>query len=102
LGAGRQGEPLVDLVGAPQVAMHGITLDSAVAYENTKLAAAIDALAATIDETPVDGTVSASGTGTFTSTPAKDGRAVDKAAVLAALDQQLAAIGTPASSTMDV
>ena len=40
--------------------------------------------------------------GTFSFSPAKDGRAVDKAALLAALDQQLAALGTPASITMAV
>ena len=40
--------------------------------------------------------------GTFSVSPAKDGRAVDKAALLTALDQQLAALGTPASITMAV
>ena len=40
--------------------------------------------------------------GTFSATPAKDGRAVDKAALVTALDQQLAALDTPASITMAV
>ena len=102
LAAGRQGEPLANLIGAPQAAIHGVTLDSAVAYDRDKLAAAVDALATTIDQTPVDASVSAGEDGTFSFTPAKDGRAVDKAALLTALDQQLAALDTPASIAMAV
>ena len=52
LAAGRQGEPLADLIGGPQVAIHGMTLDSAVAYDRDKLAAAVDRLAAAIDRDP--------------------------------------------------
>ena len=102
LAAGRQGEPLANLIGAPQAAIHGVTLDSAVAYDHDKLAAAVETLATTIDQTPVDASVSAGQGGTFSVSPAKDGRAVDKAALLTALDQQLAALGTPASITMAV
>ena len=102
LAAGRQGEPLANLIGAPQAAIRGVTLDSAVAYDRDKLAAAVDTLAATIDQTPADASVSAGQGGTFSVSPAKDGRAVDKAALLTALDQQLAALGTPASITMAV
>ncbi len=79
-----------------------MTLDSAVAYDRDKLAAAVDALATSIDQTPTDATVSASAGATFAVSPAKDGRAVDKAALLAALDQQLAALGTPDSIAMTV
>jgi vancomycin resistance protein YoaR len=102
LAAGRQGEPLLNLIGAPRAAIQGTTLDSAVTYDRDKLAAAVETLATTIDETPVDATVSAGQGATFTSTPAKDGRAVDKATLLAALDRQLAALGTPASIKMTV
>jgi vancomycin resistance protein YoaR len=102
LAAGRQGEPLADLIGAPQTAIHGVTLDSAVAYDRDKLAAAVETLATTIDETPADASVSAGQGGTFSVSPAKEGRAVDKAALVTALDQQLAAIGTPASIAMAV
>ena len=102
LAAGRQGEPLANLIGAPQAAIHGLTLDPAVAYDRDKLAAAVDTLATTIDQTPVDAYVSAGEDGTFSFSPAKEGRAVDKAALLTALDQQLAALGTPASITMAV
>jgi vancomycin resistance protein YoaR len=102
LAAGRQGEPLANLIGAPQAAIHGVTLDSAVTYDRDKLAAAVDALAATIDQTPVDATVSAGGDGTFSSTESKDGRAVDRAALQSALDEQLAKLDAPASIAMPV
>ena len=102
LAAGRQDEPLANLVGAPRAAIDGVTLDSAVAYDRDKLAAAVEALATATDQTPVDATVSAGQDGTFSISPAKDGRAVDRAALQAALDQQLATLGTPASITMTV
>jgi vancomycin resistance protein YoaR len=102
LAAGRQGEPLGRLIGAPHAAIHGVTLDPAVAYDRDKLAAAVDTLATAIDQTPADASVSAGQGGTFSVTSAKGGRAVDKAALLTALDQQLAALGTPATITMAV
>ncbi len=102
LAAGRQGEPLADLIGAPQTAIHGVALDSGVTYDRDKLAAAVDSLATTIDETPVDASASADQDGTFSASPSKDGRAVDKAGLLTALDQQLAALGTPDSIAMAV
>jgi vancomycin resistance protein YoaR len=102
LAAGHQDNLLADLIGAPQAARQGVTLDPAVTYDRDKLAAAVKGLAATIDQTPVDAFVSAGEGGSFGVSPAKDGRAVDEAAVLAALDPQLASLGTPASITMDV
>jgi vancomycin resistance protein YoaR len=102
LAAGRQGAPLANLISAPKVAIHGVTIDSGVAYDHDKLAAAVDALASTIDQTPVNASVSAGLGGTFSVSPAKGGRAVDRATLLTALDQQLAALGTPASITMAV
>ena len=100
--AGRQGEPLANLISGPQVALHGVTLDSAVAYDREKLTAAVETLARTTDQTPVDATVSAGPGGTFAVSPAKDGRAVDKAALLTALDQQLGALDTPEAITTAV
>ncbi len=102
LSAGRQGGPIASLIGAPRAAIHGVTFDSAVAYDRDKLAAAVETLAATIDQTPADASVSAGQGGTFSVSSARDGRAVDKTALLTALDQQLAALGTPASITMAV
>jgi vancomycin resistance protein YoaR len=100
--AGRQGEPLANLIGAPRIALRGVTLDSAVAYDHDKLAAAVETLATRIDQTPADASVSAGQGRTFSVSPAKDGRAVDKAALQTTLDQQLAALGTPASIAMAV
>ena len=102
LAAGRQGEPIANLIGGPQAAINGVTLDSAVTYDRDKLAAAVDSLATTIDQTPMDAFVSAGQDGTYSVSPAKDGRAVDKAALLTALEPQLAALGTPASIAMAV
>ena len=102
LAAGRQADPLLNLIGAPKAAINGVSLDSAVAYDHDKLTAAVETLATSIDQTPVDATVSGGQAGTFSTTPSKDGRAVDKAALLTALGQQLAALDTPASITMAV
>ena len=103
LAAGRQGEPLANLIGAPQTAIHGVTIEpSVVAYDRDRLADAVETLATTIDQTPVDAVVSGSQGGTFSVSPAKDGRAVDKVALLTALDQQLAALDTPGSIAMTV
>src|SRR5256714_939493 len=102
LAAGRQGGPIGRLIGAPRAAIRGVTLDPAVAYDRAKLAAAVDTLAATIDRAPADASVSAGQGATFSASPAREGRAVDKAVLLTALDQPLAALGTPASVTMAV
>ena len=100
--AGRQ-EPLADLIGAPRAAVHGVSLDGAVAaYDRDKLAAAVEALAASIDRTPADASVTADKAGTFSVTAATVGRAVDKTALLTALDQELTARDTPASIKLAV
>ncbi|MEA2610295.1 MAG: hypothetical protein QOG32_21, partial [Chloroflexota bacterium] len=102
LATGREGGPLGILIGAPRAAINGVTLDSAVAYDHDKLAAAVETLATNIDQTPADASVSAGQGGTFSVTSEKVGRAVDRAALLTALDQQLAALATPPSITMAV
>jgi vancomycin resistance protein YoaR len=102
LAEGRQGEPLEALIGAARAAIHGVTLDSAVAYDHDKLVATVDTLATSIDRTPVSAYVSAGEGGTFGVTPATEGRAVDKAALLTALEQQVGALDAPASITMAV
>ncbi len=103
LAAGRQGEPLANLISAPQAAINGVTIDSPVdvVFDRARLSAAVEALAATIDQEPVDATVSA-GDGTFGFTPSSEGRAVDTAALLAALDEDLGSLDTPASIAMAV
>jgi vancomycin resistance protein YoaR len=102
LSAGRLTGPLMNLIDAPRAAINGVTLDPEVAYDHDKLAAAVDALATSIDQAPVDATATAGIGGRFTVSPAKDGRAVDKAAVLTALDAQLAALEAPAEITAAV
>jgi len=102
LAAGRGGEPLANLIGAPQAAIHGVTVASAVSFDRAKLAAAVDALAAGIDQPAVDASIAADASGAYTVVAAKDGRSVDKAAVLAALDQKLAALDSPAQIAFDI
>ena len=96
LAAGRGGEPLLNLIGAPQAAIHGVTVASAVSYDRAKLAAAIDAIAAGIDQQAVDASIRADAGGGYTVVAAKDGRELDKGALIAALDQKLAALDSPA------
>jgi vancomycin resistance protein YoaR len=102
LAAGRRADPLSNLIGEPRSALRGVTLESAVTYDRDKLASAVETLATTIDQTPVDASVAAGQDGTYIVSAAKDGRAVDQAALLTALDPQLAALGTPASIAMAV
>ena len=102
LAEGRQDEPLANLVSTARAAIHGVTLDSAVAYDHDKLAATVKTLAKSIDQTPSNAFVSAGQDGRYSVLPAKDGRAVDKAALLTALDQQLTNLETPASITLEV
>ena len=94
---GRRSEPLANLIGVPQAALHGVTLDPAVVYDHDKLAAAVDAVAATTYQNPTDAFVWEGPGETFHVSLAKDGHAVDKTALMAALEAQLAALGTPAS-----
>ncbi|HEY4752675.1 MAG TPA: VanW family protein, partial [Candidatus Limnocylindrales bacterium] len=101
LAAGRVGEPLADLIGGPQAALHGITLGSAVTYDRAALASTVDRIASSLDQTPIDASVAATG-GAFTASPAKDGRAVDKTTLLTALDRQLSSLDAPAQIALDV
>jgi vancomycin resistance protein YoaR len=101
LAAGRDGEPLADLIGAPRLALHGVTVASAVTYDRTKLAAAVDAMAAAVDITPSDAAITRTG-GSYAVVAARNGRAVDKAALMAALDQTLAALDAPREVSFDV
>jgi vancomycin resistance protein YoaR len=101
LSAGRVA-PLADLIGAPRAAIHGVELRPAVTYDRGKLEAAVDRLAATIDRAPTDASIAAGGHGLFVVTAATIGHAVDKTALLASLDEQLAAEDAPASISVNV
>ncbi len=102
LAAGRQGEPLANLIGAPQAAIRGVTVASAVTYDRAKLLAAVDAVASTVDQAPTDASVAPASGGAFTVVSAANGRAVDKAALLATLDQKLTALDSPSEIKVDV
>src|SRR5215217_1237295 len=102
LAAGHQDEVIAGLIGEPQAAIRGVTLDSAVVYDRDKLSAAVAHLAGIVDRKPIDAVVSAAAHGTFSVSPAKDGRAVDRSALVTALEEQLGAPGAPASITMTV
>ena len=102
LAAGRRGEVLANLIGGPQAAINGVTLTPTVTYDRDKLVTAVESLATSIDQTPTDAVVSPAQGGAYSVAPAKDGRAVDKMSLLAALEQQLVPLETPASITVDV
>ena len=95
LAAGRHGEPLANLIGAPQTAIRGVAVASVATYDRAKLAVAVDALVADIDQDPVNASVERGPGGAFTVVAAADGRAVDKPALLAQLDQRLTALDAP-------
>jgi vancomycin resistance protein YoaR len=102
LAAGHQDDVIGSLIDEPRAAIHGVTLQPAIVYDRDKASAAVAHLAGMVDRKPTDATVSSADGGTFRVSPAKDGRAVDRAALAAALDEQLASTATPASIAMDV
>jgi vancomycin resistance protein YoaR len=95
LTAGRHGETMADLLGAPQAALRGISLTPVVRYDEAKLADAVAEAAAAVDREPVDATLTAD-KGEYTTTDSVDGRTVDQAALLATLDAQLTPLDAPA------
>ena len=101
LTAGRQGETMADLLGAPQTALRGITLTPVVRYDREKLADAVAEAAAEIDREPVDATLTAE-KGEYTTTASVDGRTVDQEALLATLDAQLAPLDAPAEIDAEI
>jgi len=102
LGAGRHGEPVADLLAAPQTALHGVALAPAVAYDEAKLAAAIAAVAKTIDRSPVEATITATGDGTYSTTDSADGRIVDQAALVRTIHEQVVKLDAPAEISAEV
>jgi vancomycin resistance protein YoaR len=102
LAAGRQGQPAADLVGAPQTAIHGVTLDTSVTYDRAKLAAAVAAAAAPIDRQPVDATLRTAKDGTYQTTESVSGRTVDQQAIITAISGQLSALDGPAAIKLPI
>ncbi|HKF84786.1 MAG TPA: VanW family protein [Candidatus Limnocylindrales bacterium] len=101
LAAGRRGEHVADLLGAPQTALRGVSLTPRVRYDEEKLAAAIASVARTIDRDPVDATLTAD-KGTFASTSSVDGRTVDQAALRAAIDAKVTPLDAPDEVRVDI
>jgi vancomycin resistance protein YoaR len=102
LAAGRRGEPVADLIGAPQTALRGVTLEPSVTYDPDKLVAAVDAVAASIDRDPVDATLTVAKDGTYSTTPSVGGRVVDRAALAAAIDAQIGRLDAPAEIRLEI
>ena len=101
LTAGRHGETMADLLGAPQTALRGISLTPVVRYDEAKLADAVAEAAAAIDREPVDATLTAD-KGEYTTTDSVDGRTVDQAALLEMLDAQLTPLDAPAEIDAEI
>jgi vancomycin resistance protein YoaR len=101
LAAGRRGETVADLIGAPQTALRGLTLTPAVTYDEGKLVAAVEAVASTIDRDPVDATLTAT-KGKYKATDSVEGRTVDQAALLASIDEAVAKLDAPAEITLPI
>jgi vancomycin resistance protein YoaR len=102
LTAGRQGEGVADLLGAPQTALRGVTLEPVVTYDEAKLADAVAAVAATIDRDPVDATLVKAENGDFVLTESVEGRVVDQAALLRTIDAQVARLDAPGEIREDI
>lgn len=101
LAAGRHGEGVADLIGAPQTALHGVAVTPSVRYDRAKLSAALAAVAASIDRAPVNATLTADN-GTYESTKSVDGRTVDLPALLEAVEATITPIDAPAEVRLDV
>jgi len=102
LAAGRQGEPVADLIGAPQTAIKGVSLDAGVTYDPASLETAVADAAAAVDRDPVDATLTIAEDGSYSTTDSVDGRVVDQQALLAALDAQLSKLDAPGEIRMDI
>jgi vancomycin resistance protein YoaR len=102
LAAGRHGPPVADLIGAPQTALRGASIDTAVTYDPAALEAAVVAAARTIDRRPVNATLAITEDGSYATTASVDGRVVDQQALLASLHAQLSSLDAPGEIRMDI
>ena len=100
--AGRRGEPVADLIGAPQTAIRGVTLEPSVTHDPARLTEAVDAVAKAIDRYPVNATLAVEEDGTYTTTPSVEGRVVDRAALAAAIVTAISTFGAPAEIRLEV
>lgn len=102
LAAGRHGEPVADLIGAPRTALNGATIAPRVTYDETRLAAAIAAAAKSVDRDAVNATLTATPDGEFVLTDSVDGRLVDQSALLATIENQIGALDAPSEVAVDM
>jgi len=102
LAAGRLGEPVADLIGAPQTAIRGVSLEPAVTYDPARLMAAVDAAAETIDRNPVNATLKVEKDFSYTTTPSVDGRVVDRAALVASIVERVGRLDAPAEIRLEI
>jgi vancomycin resistance protein YoaR len=100
--AGRQGEPVADLIAAPQTALRGASVVAVVTYDAAALEAAVAAIAKSIDREPVDATLAVNEDGSYATTESVEGRTVDQAALLASLDEQISELGAPGEIRSDI
>jgi vancomycin resistance protein YoaR len=101
LAAGRLGQPVADLLGAPQTAIRGVTLGAEVTYDPAKLTAAVDAVAKAIDRSPVDATLAVNKDG-YSTTPSVVGRVVDRAALATAIEAAISPLDAPSEIRLDI
>jgi vancomycin resistance protein YoaR len=102
LAAGRQGQPVADLIGAPQAALHGVTLAPRISYDASRLAAAAAVAAKSVDRPPVNATLTTTPDGEFEVTDSVDGRTVDQAALVASIEDRIRALNAPSEVTVDM
>jgi vancomycin resistance protein YoaR len=95
LAAGRRGDPVADLIGAPQAAIHGVELEPVVTYDPERLSAALASAGETVERAPVDATLVAGKHGQAAVTRSVDGRVMDAAALAQSLAAQLGRIDAP-------
>jgi vancomycin resistance protein YoaR len=102
LAAGRHGQPVADLIGAPQTALRGVQLDATVRYDTGALASAVAAAAATVDRDAIDATLTIGEDGSYRTTDSVHGRVVDQAALLAAIHAHLSDLDAPGELRLDL
>jgi vancomycin resistance protein YoaR len=74
------------LVATAQTALQGIVIEPLVTWDTARIAAAVNSVAATIDRTARQASVARSEGGTFDLTPSVPGRAVDRGALVAVIE----------------
>jgi vancomycin resistance protein YoaR len=102
LAAGRQGQPVADLIGAPQAALRGVTLAPRITYDASRLAAAAAVAGKSVDRAPVNATLTTTPDGEFEVTDSVDGRTVDQAALVASIEDRIGSFDAPSEVTVDM